>query len=174
MGICGKPLTFEVLATKRMMKKYQLIGEYDCKIDAKGRIKMPTNLLKQLVSAGGYEFVVNRGYENHINMFPQDVWEEKTNELNRLNINVKKHRQLLRYFHRGATVVSTDAAERILLPKFLVGYAGIEKEVVLFAYRDQIEIWAKEVYETMIDEEPENYSDLAEDVFGDSGTPEDE
>lgn len=148
------------------MNKYNLIGEYDCKIDAKGRIKMPANLLKQLASTGTYEFVVNRGYEQHLVLYPQDVWDKKTKELDQLNINIKKHRQLLRYFHRGATQLSTDASERILIPKSLIQYAGIGKEVVLFSYRDQIEIWDKGSYKDFIEEEKEDFSDIAEEVFG--------
>ena len=150
--------------------KYQLTGEYELKIDAKGRVKMPANLLKQLRASSGatgtYEFVVNRGFENHLNLHPLDVWEEKTNELNHLNINKIKNRQALRYMYRGATEVSADNSDRVLLPKSLIKYAGIEKEVVLFAYLDQIEIWAKDAYKEMIDQEPENFAELAEEVFG--------
>jgi len=148
------------------MIKYNLIGEYDCKIDAKGRIKMPANLLKQLASMGTYDFVINRGYEQHLMLYPLDVWEKKTKELDRLNINIKKHRQLLRYFHRGATQVNTDASERILIPKSLIQYAGIGKEVVLFSYRDQIEVWDKKSYQDFIREEKDDFSDIAEEVFG--------
>ena len=145
---------------------YQLTGEYECKIDAKGRIKMPANLLKQLGTDGAYEFMVNRGFENHLMLYPKDVWEEKTKELNQLNIYIKKNRQAVRYFYRGATKIMADASDRILMPKSLIEYAGIQKELVLFAYQDQVEIWAKEAYEQMISEEPDNFSELAEEVFG--------
>ncbi len=159
--------------------KYQLTGEYDLKIDAKGRVKMPANLLKQLTVsagiAGTYNFVVNRGYENHLTIYPQDVWEKKTKELNRLNINIIKTRQAVRYMYRGATQIIADNSDRILLPKNLIAYAGIKKEVVLFAYLDQIEIWAKAAYQDMIDQEPEDFSALAEEVFGGQiGNQEDE
>jgi len=150
--------------------KYQLTGEYEIKIDAKGRVKMPANLLRQFTASNGatgsYEFVVNRGFENHLILYPQDVWEKKTKELNRLNINIKKNRQALRYLYRGATQVTADSSDRVLVPKNLIQYAGIEKEVVLFAYQDQVEIWAKDVYQAMIDQEPEDFSALAEEVFG--------
>jgi len=162
-------VTFEALATMNDMK-YQLTGEYEIKIDAKGRVKMPANLLKQLTvadsSAGTYEFVVNRGYEKHLILYPKDVWDKKTKELNQLNINIIKNRQALRYLYRGATQVSTDNSERVLIPKNLILYAGIEKEVVLFAYMDQVEIWAKDAYDAMIAEEPEDFATLAEEVFG--------
>lgn len=145
---------------------YQLTGEYDCKVDAKGRVKLPANLLKQLGTDGAYEFMINRGFENHLMLYPKDVWEEKTKELNQLNIYIKKNRQAVRYFYRGATKIVSDASDRILMPKSLIEYAGIQKELVLFAYQDQVEIWAKEAYEQMINAEPENFSELAEEVFG--------
>lgn len=62
--------------------------------------------------------------------------------------------------------MSADSSERILIPKNLILYAGIEKQVVLFAYLDQIEIWAKSAYQQMIDEEPKDFAELAEEVFG--------
>ena len=144
---------------------YQLTGEYECKIDAKGRVKLPTNLLKQLGTNGAYEFMVNRGFENHLMLYPKDVWEEKTKDISQLNIYIKKHRQAVRYFYRGATGITTDASDRILLPKSLIEYAGIQKELVLFAYQDMVEIWARDAYEAMISDEPEDFSDLAEEVF---------
>ena len=145
---------------------YQLTGEYECKIDAKGRIKLPANLIRQVGGNGTYEFMVNRGFENHLMLYPKDVWDEKTKELNQLNIYIKKNRQAVRYFYRGATKILADASDRILLTKSLIEYAGIDKEVVLFAYQDQVEIWSKEAYEKMIGDEPENFSELAEEVFG--------
>jgi MraZ protein len=149
-----------------MNDKYQLTGEYECKLDAKGRIKMPANLMRQLGSDGTYEFMVNRGFENHLMLYPKDVWDKKTKELDQLNIYIKKNRQAVRYFYRGATKIVADASERVLLPKSLIAYAGIEKELILFAYQDQIEIWSKESYQLMIGEEPDSFSELAEEVFG--------
>ena len=111
-------------------------------------------------------FVVNRGYENHLMLYPGIVWEKKTKEINQLNINVKDHRKAIRYFFRGASKVQIDGNERVLLSKALLDYADIEREVVLFAYQEQIEIWDKKAYETMLDEEPENFSELAEKIWG--------
>lgn len=166
-----------MLATKNDMK-YQLTGEYEIKIDAKGRIKMPANLLKQLTASSGgngsYDFVVNRGFENHLILYPQDVWDEKVKDFSKLNINITKNRQALRYLYRGATQIAADNSERVLIPKNLILYAGIEKQVVLFAYLDQIEIWAKSAYKQMIDEEPTDFAELAEEVFGGKVKEEDE
>lgn len=147
---------------------YTFTGEYEVKVDAKGRIKLPVGLLKQL-GEGALDFVVNRGFEKHLMMYPQDVWKKKTTEINQLNIYNTKQRQAIRYFYRGATEVSTDATERILLPKSLVEYAGIDKDAVLFAYHEQIEIWSKEEYDKMLNSEPENFSQIADEIFGTIG-----
>ena len=66
-----------------------------------------------------------------------------------------------------ATEIAPDASDRILLPKRLVEYAGIEKEVVLSAVNDRVEIWSKERYDQMLNDEPDDFSDLAEEVMGD-------
>lgn len=145
---------------------YPLTGEYECKIDAKGRIRLPSNLLRQIGEGGAYDFVVNRGFENHLMLYPKDVWEEKTKEMNQLNIYINKNRQVVRYFYRGATRLSPDASDRILIPKSLVEYAGIEKEIVLFAYMNFVEIWSKKNYEQIIGLEPKDFSGIAEEVFG--------
>ena len=147
-----------------------MTGEYDCKIDSKGRVRLPSGLVRQL-GGSNLSFTVNRGFEKHLIMYPKEVWEQKTNEINQLNIYNSQHRQVIRYFYRGATEIQLDGADRILLPKGLVEFAGIQKDLVLFAYRDQIEIWAKDKYEEMIDQEPEEFAVIANQVFG--GNPED-
>jgi MraZ protein len=144
----------------------QLLGEYECKIDAKGRMRMPSGLIAQLGEGEALSFVINRGFEQCLMLYPEPVWERITNEINQLNLYNKKNRNFVRYFYRGAQKVSMDSADRILVSKRLLEYAGIDKEVVLSAYNDRIEIWAAEQYEALLDEEPEDFSDLAEDVLG--------
>lgn len=171
MGDCGKcllRLTHQVLESVYM---YQFTGEYDCKVDSKGRVRLPAGLVRQM---GGKNlgFTLNRGFEKHLILYPREVWERKTNEINRLNIYNRQHRQAIRYFYRGATEVVLDSADRILIPKSLIEYAEIGSELVLFAYQDQIEIWSKARYEAMIAEEPEDFSTIANDVFGGLGADE--
>ncbi len=152
---------------------YYLTGEYDCKMDAKGRVRLPSDLLKQLGSEAK-EFTINRGYETHLMLYPRKVWDSKVVEINKLNIHNTKHRQAIRYFHRGASKITVDAAERILLPKTLVQYAGLKKELVLFAYQQQIEIWSKKNYDKMLREEPDDFSQIADQVFNNQSSPDSE
>lgn len=153
---------------------YRLAGEFECKIDDKGRVKLPAALLKQFSNQDALKFTVNRGYERHLILYTDEVWKRKTEEIDQLNINLKDHRKALRYFYRGATKVNPDSAGRVLVPKSLIEYAGLEKEIVLFAYQDIIEIWAKAEYEVMISQEPDEYAEISEEIFSKKSEPRDE
>jgi len=142
---------------------YNLIGKYRVKIDAKGRVKLPKDLLRQL-SDGSYPLVVNRGYEKHLMLYPKDVWEKKTKEINQLKLTRRNQRSAIRYFYRGATELNLDNIQRVLVPKALLEYAGIDKDIVLFAYDKQIELWDLEAYERDLENEPENFDVILENL----------
>ena len=145
---------------------YQLRGEYECSVDAKRRLRMPSGLLRQFGGSGSLSFVVNRGFEKCIMLYPKEVWDRKAAEVNALNIYNPKQRTFIRYFYRGASDVVVDDASRINLPNSLISYAGIDKDIILFAYHEQIEIWSKEQYDQAMLDEPEDFSSLAAEVFG--------
>ena len=116
----------------------QLIGEYPVALDDKGRMRMPSALLRQLgvmpdVEGQAYEFVVNRGFEKCLTLYPKPVWEGITAKLNRLNRFNDRNRAFVRSFYLGAYPLTTDSADRILLQKPLLDYAGITKEAILLA-----------------------------------------
>ncbi|MCO6492666.1 MAG: division/cell wall cluster transcriptional repressor MraZ [Phaeodactylibacter sp.] len=155
------------------MEIKQLLGEYECKVDAKGRMRMPSGLIAQLGEGVAHNFVINRGFEQCLMLYPEQVWDRITNEINQLNLYNKKNRDFVRYFYRGAQKVGLDGADRILLSKRLLEYAAIDKDVVLLAYSDRIEMWAASQYQQLLEEEPADFSDLAEDVLGKAnGKPE--
>ncbi|MFO7998638.1 MAG: division/cell wall cluster transcriptional repressor MraZ [Bacteroidales bacterium] len=143
-----------------------LIGEYDCKLDAKGRFVLPSGLKKQLMPDDQERFVMNRGFEKNLTLYPDSEWQKISREINALNLYNKKNREFVRYFFRGASELTADSTNRLLVPKSLMEYAGIDKEVVLFAYGQRIEIWARDLYEEMMRNEPEDFSALAEEVMG--------
>lgn len=148
------------------MSMMNLHGEYECKLDDKGRLRMPTALLRHLGAEAPYKFFVNRGFEKCVMIYPEDVWKQKLENINSLNVYSKKDRKFIRYFFRGVQSVNTDASDRIRVSKPLLEYAGVAKEVVLFAYLDRIEMWDKKTYYELLDDEPEEFSDLAEEVLG--------
>jgi MraZ protein len=139
-----------------------LNGEYDCKIDERGRLKLPSKLLDSLGTLKSEGFVVNRGFEKNLAIYPKRVWEMKTKEINQLNIYDKQHRDVIRYFYRGATDLSLDNSDRVNLPSNLLDYAGIGKDVVLNAYMNFIEVWAKDKYDEFYSNEPESFGELTQ------------
>lgn len=88
---------------------------------------------------------------------------QKINKLNRFK---KKNNDFIRRFTAGVKIVEVDGNGRLLIPKDLVGFAGITKEVVLSSAVNIIEIWDKPSYETAIDEAADDFADLAEEVMG--------
>lgn len=153
-----------ILYPKTLMQ--QFLGEFECRLDDKGRLRLPSDLLRQMSGAEKMGFVVNRGFENCLVMYPKAEWDKLSAEINQLNMYVKENRDFVRYFFRGASELNLDASERVNFPKTLLDYISATKEVVLFAYFNRIEIWSKEMYENMLNEEPGDFAKLAEKVMG--------
>lgn len=143
----------------------QLHGEYECKLDAKGRLIIPAALKKQLPKAAKDTFFINRGFEKCCVLYPSNEWETIAAEINKLSDYIKKEREFKRYFLRGASQLEMDAASRVLIPKSLLTYSGATTDVVLLAYGNKIELWSKAGYDKMLSEEPEDFSALAEEVM---------
>ncbi|PYF73978.1 division/cell wall cluster transcriptional repressor MraZ [Pedobacter nutrimenti] len=153
----------------------QLLGEFDCKLDAKGRLMVPSSLKKQLPNVEQEGLVINRGFEKHLVIYPKKVWEGIVEDLSKLNPYEKKTREFIRYFTRGATELTLDATGRVNLPKSLLESVGISinTELVLACQFDKIEVWSKSAYEALFDQEPEDFAMLAEEVMGNKNRGED-
>ena len=89
---------------------------------------------------------------------------DKVNGLNRFN---KKNNDFIHRFTAGVKTVEMDASGRLLIPKDLVNYAKIKKEIVISSTVNILEIWDKSLYETAIDEAALDFGALAEEVMGD-------
>lgn len=142
------------------------LGEFECRLDSKSRIVLPSALQRQLPPEAEDRLVINRGFEKHLVLYPINVWQTISAQVNHLNLYVKKNREFVRYFYRGATELRLDKQNRLLLPKKLLEYAAIQEEVTLFSYHNRIEVWASELYNNLIEDEPENFASLAEDILG--------
>ncbi len=142
------------------------IGEYESTLDAKGRFLLPAGFKKQLPDSATDSFVLNRGFEKCLSLYTSKSWKPIFSDLSNLNDFDPKVRQFKRYFLNGATEVSQDTAGRILLPKNLMEYAGLEKDIVLVSAIDKIEIWDKSKYKEFFETfSPEAFSDLAKEVM---------
>jgi MraZ protein len=144
-----------------------LIGTYECKADAKGRLAIPMALKKQLSPIVQNGFVLKRAvFQSCLELYPMDEWEKLMQKVNKLNRFKKKNNDFIRRFTAGVKVVEVDANGRLLIPKDLVTFANISKEVVLSSAVNIIEIWDKTRYEEAINEAAFDFADLAEEVMG--------
>ncbi|MBI1307266.1 MAG: division/cell wall cluster transcriptional repressor MraZ [Bacteroidetes bacterium] len=142
------------------------IGEYECKLDDKGRVIVPAGLKRQIPAEMLNRMVVNRGFDKCLTLYTRKDWDAETSKLNKLNDFKREDRKFKRLFNAGATEITIDSASRINLPKKLCTYAEIETEVVFYAYENKIEIWSKKVFEEHMDIDPDDFADLAEKVMG--------
>jgi MraZ protein len=146
---------------------HTLIGEFDCKMDGKGRFLMPAGVRRQLPEDQQSGFVVNRGLDKCLVMYPVPVWERELARIQARNQYVKKNRDFTRRFLNGATPVELDASGRVLLPKRLMEYAGLEKDILLVGQIDKVEIWDQATYEAWMANSEADFDALAEEVMGD-------
>ncbi|MDA3890281.1 MAG: protein mraZ [Salinivirgaceae bacterium] len=141
------------------------IGDHTCKLDTKGRILFPAALKKQL--AGGAErFVVKKDlFENCLVLYTNAEWERQ-NQLIRARTNPfnKEHNRFVRGFSRGTAEIILDGSSRMLIPKRLLEIIGGDKEIVLSGQDSKIEIWNKQVYDGL-EEEESDFANLAEQIM---------
>jgi MraZ protein len=142
---------------------------YECKIDAKGRVLLPTKLKSELLPVILNGFIIKRSIFNQcLELWPKNEWDLELDKLNQLNRYQERNVRFLRKFLAGVKPVDLDASGRLLIPKDLIAFAAIEKNIVMTSVIDKIEIWDKEKYEA--DQQgDEDFKALAEDVMGNFG-----
>lgn len=143
-----------------------LIGEFECKVDAKGRFMFPVNLRKQLEEVFDKGFVINRNlHQKCLVLYPMAEWNKLNKKLSKLNRLIKANDVFVRKFSGGATAADADNTGRVLLPKPLVEYAGITTDIKVLGSNNVIEIWDKKLYDQFLSQDVD-IEKLAEDVLG--------
>ncbi|CAH0336872.1 division/cell wall cluster transcriptional repressor MraZ [Flavobacterium sp. SOK18b] len=144
-----------------------IVGTYECKVDAKGRMLLPAPLKKQLASSLQDGFVLKRSvFQPCLELYPMQEWNVMMAKINKLNRFVKKNNDFIRRFTAGVKVVEIDALGRLLAPKDLAVFASITKDVVFSSSINMVEIWDKDLYEKSISGDDLDFADLAEEVMG--------
>ena len=134
----------------------QFMGEYNHSIDAKGRTIVPKKFSDML----GEHFIVTKGLDGCLWVFPENEWESFSEKLASLPVARKDARNFSRFFLAGATEAETDKQGRILLPQVLRDYAKLDKDAVFIGAGTRVEIWNKEAWEDV--STFDNVDDLAE------------
>lgn len=151
-----------------------LIGTYEGKADAKGRLLLSNALKKQLAPMLQEGFVIKRSvFQPCLELYPMSEWNVMMAKVNTLNRFVKKNNDFIRRFTAGVKIIELDSLGRLLIPKDLQVFAKINKNVVLSSAVNIIEIWDKDKYEKAIDDATVDFADLAENVMGNVNENED-
>lgn len=142
------------------------LGEYEVTLDAKGRFLLPAGFKKQMPEDWSNQFVISRGIEPCLTLYPMKTWEPIFTQISQLNDFDPKVRNFQRLFLNGATNVDMDTAGRLLIPQNLKDIAEIDKDIVLFAKVKVIEIWDKRKYKQLFETLSANdFSSLANEVM---------
>ena len=112
------------VGNKTSVATTNLIGEYECRLDEKGRVIFPSALKKQLSQEYQEKFVINRGFEGCLVIYPMDVWNEISSSVNSLNDFVEENRRFKREFNNGANILVLDSQNRFVVPKILTPHAA--------------------------------------------------
>ena len=142
------------------------IGDFPCKLDAKGRLSLPAAFKKQMLAVGQENFVVKKDiFEKCLVLYPMKEWQEQVEHLKeKINPYNREHSKFLREFHRGKAELSLDSSGRVLIPKRLLEIISAGKELILAGLDSKIEIWTKEAYENAETNE-DDFAALAEKIM---------
>jgi MraZ protein len=143
----------------------QFSSEYECRLDVKGRIILPSKIKAQLPEASEI-IVITRGFEPCLVVYPQVEWNKISSRVSGLNEFNEEYRNFQRNFFRGNTEAELDSNGRFLIPKSMLRHAQLEKDAIIVGMGNRIEIWNPERYEEFLIKDQKEFSKLAEKFLG--------
>ena len=136
-------------------------SEYECKLDAKGRLVLPSRIKAQLPE-GGQELVIRRGFEQCLILYPMVEFKKVFSKISGLSEFNEEYRKLQRNFFSGTVTVELDSNGRLLIPKNMLTYAAVDKDAILVGMGNKVEIWSPSIYEKHQISDPGELSKLAQ------------
>ena len=137
------------------------MGEFTCKVDNKGRMMLPSKFRDEL---GEQEFVITRGLDNCIDLFPIGEWKNIEDKLKKLQTTNSKHRAYQRFVMSAATKTEFDNQGRLNIPTSLMEHAQIDKKIIVTGMNNKIEIWSEELWKKYIQNTGESIEDLVDEM----------
>ena len=138
-----------------------MMGEYHHNIDEKGRLIIPSKFRYEL----GSKFVITRGLDKCLFVYSIEEWNKMVEKLKELSFTKKDARSFMRMFLSGATECELDKNGRVNIVNNLIDYATLEKECVIVGVNDRLEIWSEKEFENFFNNNIDNFSDIAENLF---------
>lgn len=140
-------------------------GSYGYSVDSKGRINIPAKLRKYVSPEANDTFVITRGFERCLFVYPLDEWSVLEQSIRRLSPSDPRERFFTRTLLHYATESQLDGQSRITIPKELLHFAGIENEVLILGVLERIEVWDPKVYREYLESQAESYESVAQNVL---------
>ncbi len=137
-------------------------SEYECKLDAKGRLVLPAKIKANLPEVSTNELVLRKGFEPNLILYPMLEYKKIHHKISSLSEFNPEQRMLKRIFFRSIAQVELDNAGRILLPKGMLAHSRIEKEALLIGMGNYVEIWDPELFEDNLGAQANQFSELAQ------------
>lgn len=137
-------------------------SEYESKLDAKGRLVLPARIKAQLPEGGDNELVIRRGFEQCLILYPMVEFKKVFSKISGLSEFNEEYRKLQRNFFSGTATVEMDNNGRFLIPKNMLAFAQLEKDLILVGMGNKVEIWNPAIYEKHLIQDPGELSKLAE------------
>ncbi len=147
-----------------------LIGEYECTLDSKQRIRVPAGLISQLSGDDTGKFVITRGVDPCLYLYPVSEFYTEMDKVNQIPENSEEDRDYKNMFYSGTAILNIDSAERILIPKLHLQHAGIVKDMIMVCQKNKVVVWAMERFrEKYLNMNAAQYQQLSEKVRGKYG-----
>ncbi len=134
-------------------------SEYDCKLDAKGRLVLPARIKASLPDSSGSELVIGLGFEKCLVVYPLQEFKKIYSKVAGLSEFNPEYRRLQRNFFRGNSVVELDSSGRFLIPKSMLNYAQLEKSVTVVGMGNKVELWNPELYQEQLYKDQTEFSE---------------
>lgn len=142
------------------------IGNFTYSIDAKGRVSIPAKLRKYVSPESNDTFIITRGTVQCLDLYPLDIWREQVaTKLSKLNSFDPQEAVFIRMFLQEASEDKLDSQSRLIIPKSLIEYSGIEKEVFILGAMQKIELWNPNIYQDYIKNCNKSYEEIAKEVM---------
>jgi MraZ protein len=140
-------------------------GTYEYSVDSKGRINIPARLRKYVSAGANDTFVITRGLDQCLFVYPLDEWNKLEEAIRRLSPTNSQDRFFMRTLLSRATESQLDGQSRITIPRELLQLAGIENEVQIIGVLEHIELWNPKVYQQYLSAQPDTYENVAQAVL---------
>jgi len=138
-----------------------LSGEYRHTVDEKGRVIIPSKIRNEM----GSNMVITRGLDGCLFGYNEIEWNKIMEKLSTLPFTKSDARNFTRFLTSGAQTVEFDKQGRINIPNYLMNYAEISRDVVIVGVINRIEIWEKDKWDKLIEDNSESLSSIAENLF---------